>query len=429
MSLGRQGYNMKDTLKHFKSLSVQQILIGRPGEWGDFELLDVLKHFMDRKEFRQAAAILTLILRSPEHGEMVAYGDLYLDLAEQERADRNYAAALHWSYAAIAYQEQHEAGMNRDFWRRELAETYLRAGDLNTGLALMARCLKADPSDIWIYNILGLSLPHVGLSELAVETLDQALNLVAKNDPEGLKSQLEGLREEAVKKASSERSRLQTVDPAVLADFRAALQGLDIYPGDKKGYHPPVDQLLTIDKPETVSAEIMAQGKVLAPELIRLAFDEKLKLPIRRRAVTLLRQLQANKVAELDELKPWLDRAEGNWPVELLTRRMGKIGGYTTAELKAIAADTHYHQYTRTSASEALVERAQKCPAQREEVVNFMRTLLTRPEASELADEETFIGFLVGDIAELGAKELYPEIEAAFQEDRVDTTITDLAFV
>jgi hypothetical protein len=54
-----------------------------------------------------------------------------------------------------------------------------------------------------------------------------------------------------------------------------------------------------------------------------------------------------------------------------------------------------------------------------------MRALLTRPEAYEAA-EETFIGFLIAGIEDLGAKELYPEIEAAFAEDRVDPTIIDL---
>jgi DNA-directed RNA polymerase subunit RPC12/RpoP len=46
-----------------------------------------------------------------------------------------------------------------------------------------------------------------------------------------------------------------------------------------------------------------------------------------------------------------------------------------------------------------------------------------------LPDEETFLGFLVCSILELDARELYPDIEAAFREDRVDTKVVDLKSV
>jgi hypothetical protein len=54
-----------------------------------------------------------------------------------------------------------------------------------------------------------------------------------------------------------------------------------------------------------------------------------------------------------------------------------------------------------------------------------MRTLLTRPEA-DTAREETFVGFLIGDVLDLDARELYPEIQRAFAEDRVDTSVITL---
>jgi tetratricopeptide (TPR) repeat protein len=322
--------------------------------------------------------------------------------------------------------------LNRANKYRDLAETYLYASDFNTGLAILARCLKADPTDVWTYNILGLSLPHVGLSDLAVEVLDQALKRKAENDPEGLKQQFKDLHQEAVEKAARDQSHLQTVDPAVLADLRTAMHASASPLDSMNAYLPPIDQLITahVDVPDLLYAEIIAQGKVLAPDLIRLAFDEAHHDTLGpRHAVALLRQLQVNNAVELGELKPWLDRADGNWPVDLLTNRMGKIGGYTTTELESIAADTGYYLFVRSGATDALVERVQKCPEQRERIVNFMRMLLTRPEASKLAAEETFLGFLISDILDLEARELYPEIEAAYQEDRVDTTIVDLAFI
>ena len=140
-------------------------------------------------------------------------------------------------------------------------------------------------------------------------------------------------------------------------------------------------------------------------------------------------KLQALEVVELGELASWLANADGNWPLELLTESMGKIGGYTTSELEAFAADISYDVHIRSNAANALVERVQKCPDQREQIVDFMRMLLTRPEADETATEETFIGFLIDDILDLKAKELYPEIEASYQEDRVDTSIVGLESV
>lgn len=424
---------MKDTIEHFKSLSVQQIVSQRPGQWDDSGLLDVLHHFNEQRDFKRAAAIITLILRSPEHSEMVAYDELYFDLMEEERRAKNYPVALRWAYAALAYAEQHDnSALNRANRYRDLAETYLFAGDVNTGLAIFTRCLQADPADIWTYNILGLSLPHAGLNDLAVEVLDQALKRVAKKDPEKLKAQFERLHREAAEKAAAEPSQLSAIDPAVLAGLRAALQLTAGHPAGINVYLPPIDRLITTqeDIPEALRAEIIARGKVLAADLIRLAFDEAYHdTPAPHHAVALLRQLQANQAVELGELKPWLDRADGNWPVELLTRHVGKIGGYTATELETMAADTGYHLYVRSGAVDDLVERAQKDPPQRERVVNFMRMLLTRPEAFNRADEETFIGFLASDALDLDARELYPDIEAAYQEDRVDTSIVDLAYI
>jgi hypothetical protein len=138
-----------------------------------------------------------------------------------------------------------------------------------------------------------------------------------------------------------------------------------------------------------------------------------------------LRALRDTQAAELGELSAWLDRATGDWRNELLTRHCGKVGGYTTPELEAIAADGQYSVYIRSSATESLVERAERQPTQREHIIAFMRTLFTRPEA-DTAGEETFVGFLIGDVLDLDARELYPEIQRAFAEDRVDTSIITL---
>ena len=235
----------------FKPLPYQRIAAERPGNWGDFELLDVLSYFNDQKDRKRAAAILTLILHSPEHsGDMLAYGELYFDLIQQKRLDDDYAAALRWAHAGLAYAEQHEPGQNRANGYRDLAEVYLYAEDFNTGLAILTRYLKTDPTDIWTYNIMGLNLPGRGLSNLAIEVLDQGLKLIARSDPENLEQQFTGLIEEARTKTANSPSRLQEIDPVVLTDLRSALKLAETAQNDEPdldSYLPPINQLLTID--------------------------------------------------------------------------------------------------------------------------------------------------------------------------------------
>lgn len=350
---------------------------------------------------------------------------------EYERWSKNYPAAHRWAHGGLASEEQHEPGLNRANWYRDIADIYLDAGALDDGLVILTRCLEAEPADIWTYNAMGIQLPNVGLSGLAVEVLDRALERIAEDDHEEIQEQLEALLEEVSERAVGEESRLAEVTPAVLEGLRAAMQLSSGPPEDMNAYLPPVDALISLDEDgdETLYGQIMAQGRVLAPDLIRMAFDEALReTPAPGHAVALLRRLQADMAVELAELASWLEQADGDWQRELLTQRAGKIGGYTTNELVEIAADTTYGLYIRTGMTNALVERAQKCPEQRADIVQEMRNLLTRPEAYEAA-EEIFIGFLIIDIEDMGAKELYPEIETAFAEDRVDPTVTDLQLV
>jgi hypothetical protein len=132
--------------------------------------------------------------------------------------------------------------------------------------------------------------------------------------------------------------------------------------------------------------------------------------------------------AEFTELRIWLERAEGNWQDELLSRLMGKVGGYTSDELERFAADRRYDESIRSMALTALTERAQKVPELRPRVVSFFAEMLQRPEAAE-ASEEEFNGALIMEILDLDARELYPQVKAAFDEDRVPPMLVGLAEV
>ncbi len=427
----------KSIAEQFDPLTREQILAIRPGVWGDVELLDALGHFEKAKERDRAMAVAELILRSPQV-EQVDYHWLYTDLIGYYHWKCDFPAALRWAHALIAFDEQHEEGRNRANNCRELARVYLNAGDLDTGLALFTRLAQAAPFDIWTYNILSIALPWARLPRLGLEVTDYTLMLIAKKDPEDLKQQLTVQRQCLAETVASVRDRTSDLDPSVLAEFRAALLPPKLAKAARSTrrkytmpYLPPVAHLLNADSAgeAALGAEIMARGRVLVPELVRLAFDFELPADgAPARAIALLRAMLDAQTAELGELSAWLDQASGDWRGELQAQRCGKVGGYVTPELEAIAADVEYSVFVRESAVESLVERAQRLPALRERVVAFMRLLLTRPE-SAAAGEEMFMGFLIGDVLDLGACELYPEIRRAFEDDRVDTSIVDLSYV
>jgi hypothetical protein len=62
----KRDFSMLPIVRQFDPLTREQILALRPGTWGDFELLDALKHFeTERKDRGRAMAVAELILRSP----------------------------------------------------------------------------------------------------------------------------------------------------------------------------------------------------------------------------------------------------------------------------------------------------------------------------------------------------------------------------
>ena len=423
---------MKNLIKSFAPLTREQILALRPGLYADHELLDVAEHFRKNKDHDREMAVFELILRSPEVTDVVSYGELYFETFQHYAWHKEYLAALQWVYAAIAFAEQHEEGLNRANLRRDLAELYLKAGNFDVGLTLYTQLISDDPGDIWLYNGLGMELSDVGLHALAIETLDKGLELVAPKDPHQLKNQLIQLREEAVTQAQSTPDRMGEVRPEVLLNLRAALclpaeirEGYD----SLAPYPPAVIRLTEIgpDPQEAIYAETLTLGRPLIPGLIQLAYDSEEALGAFH-AIRVLRAFHAAYPEELALLAPWLDQAEGNWQTELLSNTMGKVGGFSTQDLRQIAADTGENQDIRVSGVTALRERTQRLPALRPATISFFRTLLTRPEAYE-AREEHFMAFFVSQVVRLDARELYPEVKQVFDEDRLEPGVLDLNFI
>jgi tetratricopeptide (TPR) repeat protein len=426
---------LQPLIKHFGAMTREQILELPPGKWDDEELLKASKYFQSEKKDRdRAMAAVELILRSPQLVGL-DYEMPFLDLIGYYTWKGDFPAALRWAHAHIAFEEQQQSGLNRANHVSDLAETYLRAGDLDTGLALFTRLAQRSPGDIWHYNVLGLDLPRTGLPGLAAEILDHAQGLVRDSDPERLAKQFADQRRMVAEMLSAGApDHTSEISPDVLADFRNAFlqpagkpKKQSNWDHEKAPYLPPVSRLITVEQAGSAAleAEILARGKVMIPELIELAFDQEFPAQdAPAHAVRLLRKMRDANIAELGELSPWLDRASGNWHHDLLTRSFGKIGGYSTSELEAIVADAGASTATRIGAEEALAERVEGQRKLRKRFVAFIRTMLTRPEADR-ASEETIVGFLISDALKLNARELYPEIERAFVEDRVDTAVVD----
>jgi tetratricopeptide (TPR) repeat protein len=192
------------------------------------------------------------------------------------------------------------------------------------------------------------------------------------------------------------------------------------------GEHPDKDLLRAIQD----------QGEAAVPRLLEIATDPELiwadsdspEVWAPAHAMRLLGQLRAT--AAISPLIALLED-EGEaiyWIAEELPDVMAHIGLAATEPLKAFAADRNHDLYARSAACEGVVKIAQSHPERRQEAVDFLRTFLSA-YPDEVPEDEIFRGFVVADLLDLKAKEAYPDIEAAFLEDRVDESIVGLDHV
>ena len=200
-------------------------------------------------------------------------------------------------------------------------------------------------------------------------------------------------------------------------------------------YEPPVDKLLTYGEAKlTVSNEWpnyleLGLRPEHIPDLIRMAQDEELNYadseslevwaPLH--AIRALGQLHAE--AAIEPLLSLFDNYRDNeWIMEDLPQAYGMIGPAAIPALAAHVADRSKEEFSRTFASNGLVEIAKLHPEARTEVISVISKIL------ELFDEEEpgVNGFLIGDLGDLKAVETLPLIERAFDADAVDESIIDL---
>lgn len=209
-------------------------------------------------------------------------------------------------------------------------------------------------------------------------------------------------------------------------------------------YTSPVDNLLSLGKPESVLPEYwpnyldLGLGPEHVPELIHMATDLELRGPESQEkseeedpdfwaplhAIRALGQLHAEAAAE--PLVNLLAELKGDeWMLEELPSVFGMIGPVAIPALIAYLADSSHDIYLRAYASNGLIEIANNYPENREECIVAISKQL---EAFEENAYE-FNAFIIGDLARLKAVETLPLIERAFKADRVDEFVINLDYV
>lgn len=424
---------MKKLVDIFAPLTAEQIRSTRLDQYDDYDLFDILDHFLESEDETSddcAAALLELILHSHDCSDMVDYDDLYSEITEIAYRAQDWPALLKWAYARLAFDEQHNQSNKRALIWSQLAGAYGDAGDLDAHLTLYARCLEAGPNALDIFASATYSLANLGHRDLALEVAARVVQQAQSAGDDEAVAYYQEVYDELAAEDVDAAKQPAPVGEGVFAAFRRALDA-DQEAAAAMGYAPPIDRLLAPTGPDDalLHAEILAQGKVLAGDLIRLAFDLAFdQTPASRAAIDLLRQLHRRQTVPLDELAHFLEHADGDWR-PLLSKSFGKFGPYPLDEIEAVALDVATARFIRSEAIGALRERAEKVPAERQRVVAIFRTLLTRPEAIDLPDEETVVADVISEAVDLKATELYPEIEQAYREDRVDLQIIGLTSV
>jgi hypothetical protein len=207
---------------------------------------------------------------------------------------------------------------------------------------------------------------------------------------------------------------------------------------EKYGYHPPVDQFLTLGDVRgepRVDYLSLGLGPDDVPELIRLAQDDALWqadgetpevwAPVHAwRALGDLRAQEAIEPMVALLGKPDPDEFD-DFIGEDFPDIFAQLGPAAIPPLATYLRAPGRGMWSRVTASSALQKIAEAFPETRDQVVAIVSGVLedtvNRPRPLT-AEEEILNGNLIGDLALLNATEAMPLIERAYAADRVDPT-------
>jgi tetratricopeptide (TPR) repeat protein len=175
--------------------------------------------------------------------------------------------------------------------------------------------------------------------------------------------------------------------------------------------------------------QIKALGPAAAGPLVEIATDEKLHYADQEspevwaplHAVRLLGELEAAEAVE--PLLP-LFGMDDDWLAEALPEAFGRIGRPALQPLRELLFDrTQDEIWAAGRAATGLRKIAEHHPELRADAVAALVDRLD-PKETRVPDDETLNAYVIVELGDLGATEAAPAIRRAFDEDRVDTSVT-----
>jgi tetratricopeptide (TPR) repeat protein len=188
----------------------------------DWALAILIERYFDIGETDLAWDIHERILERPEAGITLRYEEIYYQVAQEYSWQEEYALGFDYLRRGLAHNIVHNGGESADEFLRDYARFLMRDDQLDRGLEVWTVILRQDPADVWTYNQLGLSLPDIGMADLAEEAIERGLMLLDEiGDAHGMREHFPKALEWA--RTAEWRERQSEVSPQVLEAFWEAL--------------------------------------------------------------------------------------------------------------------------------------------------------------------------------------------------------------
>ena len=432
-------------LRFFEHRSSQEIREGGFLQFDDSDLLMVAEQFQDEDDQERYIATLDAILHSIDHDYLfIDYDELYEEVIAANIGLRGRKDDIALAIARIAYNCRHGFPENIYLAWNKLIYEFLGRGEtakeVEIGLHLLERYLKF--------------LPHDALSAESLitilfwrrETFDIGVNLTQKIIDAAYEAEdedqflfwadsLSGAEAELDEAEGEDEIEPMMVEEGILDSLVEVILTLPITsPGEEVDEDFVVAELPRLGAltGEGVTEDewkrtLEDQAQWLLPELIFFALWPKdVEETVAQKAVASLQYIWERRLAPLDELDAWLQRAHGDWRI-YLTQELCKVGFLFPDELMAVAENISTNMSLRIGAIEVLLRITQRKPEIKPEVETFFRRLLTRPESRSVYAEEEIIASLIAEVLDYPEwKTLIPEIEVAFQDDVVDPEVVSV---
>jgi hypothetical protein len=160
-------------------------------------------------------------LSSPTASPMLWYEQIYFEVAQQYRLKKD-VRTIELMKQGLAHDLDFHGAKNALNFLRDLADSYLALGQLDTGLGIFTRLLQFRPAEIWTYNAIALTFDRYGLTDVGTQATRRGIDLLEQIDapPELLRQLTNSL--EDMRRADRHGCEAE-VSPQILADFKQAL--------------------------------------------------------------------------------------------------------------------------------------------------------------------------------------------------------------